>query len=546
MTLAKFLRLLNTIRYLKFRQILYRLINLFYKGVLPSKSLSLIIRKHFYHSIEFISHDDLLVGPKEFVFLNKKGDLNHSGWESEEMTKLWLYNLHYFDFLISKTPGQRDIKLDLLLNWVANNKPGKGVGWEPYPSSLRIVNWIKWALSGNTLPNKCIDSLAFQSAWLNSRIEYHLMGNHLFSNAKALIFAGCFFAGKEANHWFNKGIKIVSVELKEQVLEDGGNFELSPMYHAIFLEDLLDLINLSLSFPNMFSAEVVETWRAKASKMTFWMKSMIHPDGDIALFNDAALGIAPKPEKITNYAQSLGVDVPSLPSFFTHLESSGYLRLEDQYKVLIIDAAKVGPDYLPGHAHADTLSFELSLFNERVFVNGGTSEYESGDIRQFERSTAAHNTVVVNQQNSSEVWASFRVARRAYPVDLKIKQSDNETIISCSHNGYERLSRGLRHNREWRSSKKFIEVNDFVKGNFSDAYAYYHLSPDIDIKSIKSSKINLITKKKKAIQIDLFDSSFEILEGFYSPEFGKRMSNKCLKLKLNKILGASLRVSWEQ
>ena len=79
----------------------------------------------------------------------------------------------------------------------------------------------------------------------------------------------------------------------------------------------------------------------------------------------------------------------------------------------LLDVAPVGPDYLPGHAHADTLSFELSLFGQRVLVNSGTSQYEAGPERSRQRGTAAHNTVIVDGHDSSEVWAGFRVARRA-------------------------------------------------------------------------------------------------------------------------------------
>ena len=43
--------------------------------------------------------------------------------------------------------------------------------------------------------------------------------------------------------------------------------------------------------------------------------------------------------------------------------------------VVLCDIGRIGPDYLPGHAHADTLSFELSLAGERVIVNSGISEY---------------------------------------------------------------------------------------------------------------------------------------------------------------------------
>jgi uncharacterized heparinase superfamily protein len=57
------------------------------------------------------------------------------------------------------------------------------------------------------------------------------------------------------------------------------------------------------------------------------------------------------------------------------------VRLEQGEAVAFLDVAEVGPDYLPGHAHADSLSFELSLFGQRVVVNSGTSQYGLGAER---------------------------------------------------------------------------------------------------------------------------------------------------------------------
>src|SRR6185436_7069489 len=93
------------------------------------------------------------------------------------------------------------------------------------------------------------------------------------------------------------------------------------------------------------------------------------------------------------------------------LEPSGYVRIQRDPVLVIFDAAPVGPDYLPGHAHADTLSFELSWGDRRVITNSGTSTYSVGPRRAWERSTAAHNTVEIDDENSSEVWGGFRVAR---------------------------------------------------------------------------------------------------------------------------------------
>lgn len=132
------------------------------------------------------------------------------GWNGNNqiVSKLWLFNLHYFDDLNAMGASQRkEWHNQLADRWINENIVGKGVGWEPYPTSLRIVNWVKWHLSENRLSDNYIQSLALQARWLNKRIEWHILGNHLFSNAKALVFVGIFFSNKEFSNLVKKRIK---------------------------------------------------------------------------------------------------------------------------------------------------------------------------------------------------------------------------------------------------------------------------------------------------------------------------------------------------
>ena len=209
-----------------------------------------------------------------------------------KLEKLWLYQLHYFDDLNAQSAEKRTDWHKLLIErWINENPPCRGNGWESYPISLRIVNWIKWTLAGNELSQDAVSSLAVQVRYLFERLEWHLLGNHLFANAKALVFAGLFFQGEEAAKWLNRGLKILSRQVREQILPDGGHFERSPMYHSIILEDLLDLYNLSVAYEQDFPAHwkhLPDTWKNRIQTMRFWLKAMTHPDGEIALFNDAA------------------------------------------------------------------------------------------------------------------------------------------------------------------------------------------------------------------------------------------------------------------
>jgi uncharacterized heparinase superfamily protein len=336
-----------------------------------------------------------------------------------------------------------------------------------------VVNWVKWGLSGNELGRSGLHSLAVQLRYLTKRMEVHLLGNHLFANAKALCFGGIYFSGEEADRWYALGKKIIGAQLDEQILGDGGHFERSPMYHALMLEDMLDLVNLS----DAYGLPVDAHWRTTILKMLGWLAAMTHPDGDIAFFNDAATGIAPRTDQLVDYSRRLGLGLslegPSSPPGL--FRQSGYARIEHGGSVLFADVGSVGPDYLPGHAHAGTLSFELSFARRRVLVNSGTSVYGLGGERQRQRGTAAHNTLRLDGLDSSEVWAGFRVARRAKVFDVIC---DNNTL-SAGHNGYGRLSGKPLHHRKWTVDSAGLEVVDEVAGTGVHLVeVFFHVHPD--------------------------------------------------------------------
>jgi len=115
------------------------------------------------------------------------------------LSKLWVYNLHYFEDLLSNNAEEkRNFHLELLISWVDQNPVGYGNGWEPYPTSLRIVNILKAWLGGLELDKKLFSSVFAQASFLSNDLEKHLLGNHYFVNLKALLFAGVIF---ENTYW---------------------------------------------------------------------------------------------------------------------------------------------------------------------------------------------------------------------------------------------------------------------------------------------------------------------------------------------------------
>ena len=482
-----------------------------------------------------------------FRFLNvERLCAGRNDWTDVGIAKLWRYNLHYFDDLNAFAAERRVAWHEALLaRWILENPPASGDGWEPYPTSRRIVNWIKWSLRGHPLDSTCLQNLATQARWLSRRLEFHILGNHLFANAKALLFAGLFFEGDEADSWLARGLELIDHEIEEQVLVDGAHFELSPMYHAAIVEDLLDLINILRAY----GCCEKPSWQDKVCAMLRWLKVMTHPDGKLVFFNDAAFSIAPALQELDAYAARLGVEGSIDPKDpVTTMSASGYVRALTRDAYLICDCAAIGPDYLPGHAHADTLSFELSLRGRRIFVNSGTSEYGVGPERQRQRGSAAHNTVVVDGADSSEVWAGFRVARRARAKLVTARldsESDARTIVAW-HDGYSRLAGKVSHRRSWNLHRGRLLIEDYLEGRFTSAIAYYHLHPEIAVAQLSAYELELSPTSMGALRVS-FESAAEVkvVKTTWHPEFGLAVPNLCIQARFRSSILAA-RVEWDE
>ena len=551
---GRWLLYFNTIRYLKPSQVLWRVWRKLPVFPSPNAGPAPALRRCAQPFAALPPKKPSLTGPDAFRFLNRDGRVRSAAdWNDPQADALWLYNLHYFDDLCADgAEARREWHEALIARWIAENSVARGVGWDPYPLSLRVVNWIKRALADGAvnphpahggdavargLSAAAIQSLAMQARTLARRVEWHLLGNHVLANAKALVFAGCFFEGGKAEAWLNQGLAILRDQLAEQVLADGGHFERSPMYHAIVLEDLLDLINLSRSFPEALPADQVQALREATVRMLRWAQVMTHPDGGIAFFNDAAFGIAAGVAALARYAERLGLasfgfaSIGDASARLVHLEQSGYVRLARGPFTVLFDAAPVGPDYLPGHAHADTLAFELSHGAQRVICNSGTSCYGRSELRHQERSTAAHNTVEIDGENSSEVWDGFRVARRAYPVALSCAEDADALRVSCAHDGYTRLRGRPMHRRTIEVSEGAVRWTDEVTGEGAHRMVgRIPLHPDVTARRLGEAQwqLDLPSGTKLVLAVETAGVSLDEEQGRFSPEFGLTLERQVL------------------
>jgi uncharacterized heparinase superfamily protein len=514
----------NTVRYLRVQQILFQVLNRLRSK--PKLSVTSGTPKFYWLHFPLSDKSESLCGTT-FTFLNRSVSFpNAVDWNYNGEGRLWKYNLNYFDFL--NQPGISQEKgLALIRQFIRQTERLDG-GLEPYPTSLRIINWIRFFSHHRLQLPEVNRHLRAQVRLLENRLEYHLSGNHLLENAFALLTAALSFQDRRL---YRKASALLIKQLTEQVLNDGGHYERSPMYHQILLDRLLGLCTVLLR-DNWHRDNVLDAHLLRlASRMLGWLQTVTFRNGDVPMVNDASNGIAPSTKKLTTKARLRAIEPEQ-----TALSDCGYRMFRTGAYELLTDVGAIGPDHQPGHAHADTFSFVLYVRDCPVIVDAGTSTYEANSRRQWERSTAAHNTVQVAHADSSEVWGGFRVARRAA---VKVLQ-DSTTHLEAQHTGYQRF--GITHERSWQVlNERTLRISDRLIGvNKSAGIARLHFHPSVPI------SVNKKELSAGPLQIRLLNVSMEqvkVVPYEYAVAFNQLQPAYCVEIAFTSTLDLSLTVT---
>ena len=433
------------------------------------KSINKIYNDHEYKKI--------FLPPYNFYLLNEQEKIL-SFLKIKNKKKLWRYNIYYFDFLNELNKKNFKHQKKFIKIWIREITTGEGL--EPYPTSLRIVNWIKWSTFYKYKDEEFINNLYSQLHFLNRNIEYDILGNHIIANAKALIYGGIFFHNHDGSKFLTKGRKIFVEGLNKQILNDGGHYERSPMYHSLILEDLLDIYSITYNGSNYLKKSDLKLLKFKIIKMLTWLKLMIHNDGQVSFFNDSVFGIAKSYKYLLSYAKSLSIKPKFQKKKATILKESGYFVYFNKNINFKFNIGSVAPKEQPGHSHANTLAIELSIGKDRFIVNSGISTYDIGQLRSMQRSTRAQSTLQINNSNSSDVWSSFRVGRRAKVFAINHSNIDKYTTVSACHDGFFQKY-NIIHKREIIIFENKLVIRDYLNKKISNTKIRFYLFPGIKL-----------------------------------------------------------------
>lgn len=486
-------RTIRTVRHLKASQLAWR-IRYLYEGKLKRYG-----RLKTFANVDSELHDDAFPLPPvfhqpspddhveqlkqgEFCYLHRSLKLGRTApdWmvNGHETSGLWSITLQYhgwaYDLAVAAEQGDSEafaLYRHYLDDWMTRcHITAEAVNplvWNAFAISTRLGWWIRslFALGDQlrkTEPEffqRMLVNMCEQADHLSRHVEWDLRANHVMRDAVGLAWAGRFLNVPEADGWLQQATDIALSQAKEQILADGGHYERSPMYHLHVMEDVLSVAMLIKNEPARVTLK--NAWQHMAE----WIRNMRHPDGHIALFNDGAHhSVCDATQMLELGRQCLDIDVADIRESNTFAETGTPCWHGDPWTVFF-DAGPVGPDFQPGHTHADSLTIECSYREHRLFVDAGTYDYCTTHRRDYDRSTDAHNTICVDGTNSSEVWGTFRVGHRAYPRDVDCTINADSAKFIASHDGYDKLPGRPRHAREiCVHNSGSLVIHDQVKG----------------------------------------------------------------------------------
>lgn len=395
--------------------------------------------------------------------------------------------------------------LDHLLSWIAENPPYRGVHW---PSMIELAFRVVSMLVIVTLlaprigaeERRTILRSLYQHGWWIERFpsRFSSANNHLVAEAAALFFLGVLAPDLPgAARWRRYGRRTLEAEAQNQIAPDGVGREQSPAYAALTLEWLLLAGDMGRRTGEEFS-DAFRNRIARAGECLKWMTDAAGNQPRIGDDDDShvlANGMAPEatinsmlgciacavkepaiaPPVATAHLRNALFPPPPpdrlWPAGMRHFAEGGYTvdrrtrRGGTPSHLLVFDHGPVGYLSIAAHGHADTLGIWLHVDGRPVLIDAGTYLYHAGHAwRDHFRGSAAHNTLTIAGENSSEISGPFNWARKARARVTALVDDADRWSVTADHDGYLETHRVRHQRRLTRTGPAGFELADSLTG----------------------------------------------------------------------------------
>jgi hypothetical protein len=445
---------------------------------------------------------------------------------------------------------------------------------------IRLINWsIVWQLIGGASSPVFAggNGASFRGRWLTSIYQhmhfirghfsrYSSANNHLIGEAAGLFVGAVTWPyWARCRRWADDAQGVLEREAQLQNAPDGVNREQAVSYQQFVLDFLLLPALAGRVNDRGFSREY---WQ-RIEAMLEYLASIMDFGGHVPMIGDADDGYAVRLSQEPDFCPYrsllatgailfgrgdfkakasrlddktrwlLGADaerdydaLPAEPQALPvrrAFPDGGYYILGCDFETDreirgIVDAGPVGYLSIAAHGHADALALTLSVGGREFLVDPGTYAYHTQkQWRDYFRGTGAHNTVVVDGENQSEIGGNFMWLRKAAARCEKWESSAGMDYFAGTHDGFARLADPVSHRREIRFDKRtrHFYVTDTLECR--DAHrveCFWHFSEDCDV-SIEANALTAVNNGAR-IRMILSDPKlrFDLCRGQSEPPCG--------------------------
>lgn len=464
-----------------------------------------------------------------------------------------------------------------LNSWMEQNPPKLGINWaSSLEVAFRSISWL-WAFyffrdSPALRPQVFMQALKF--LYLNARhLETYLStyfspNTHLTGEALGLFYLGTLLPEfKESNRWRSTGLRILNKQLSRHVKRDGVYFEQSSYYHRYTTDFYLHLLILLRANGAAVPAGIEE----KLVVLLEHLMYITRPDGTSPLFGDDDGGrlvdLELRPGNDFRAALSTGALLFARPDFkfvagelaqetlwlagpvgltlldrlpahepakqSVAFEAGGYYVMRDGWmptsNYLFFDCGPHGVDNC-GHAHADALSFELAANGRTLLVDPGTYTYTgSKEMRNWFRSSAAHNTLTIDGESSSvsDGPFSWQTIARSKLVSWITQQRFD--YIAATHDGYSRLPAAATHSRSilFLKNNYWVMRDNVASRNDHQLRLWFHFDSNAAPLHSRNNDVYVLSENGHATRLQLTTFAGDVggwtrEEGWVSTCYGEK------------------------
>ncbi|WP_248313085.1 heparinase II/III family protein [Bosea sp. F3-2] len=368
-----------------------------------------------------------------------------SPFDVEPPSEAWAEALYGFGWLrhmrAAATAIARANARSLVEDFIAKRRDRHDIARRPAVAARRLISFLSHSpllLEGadHVFYERFLRHVARLADRLSLALAGAVEGVDRLNALIAVTLAGICLDGQDARR--RRAETMLSDELDEQILPDGGHLSRNP---RLLVELLLDLLPLR----ETFAARGLEPPRGVLTaieRMMPHLRLFRHGDGSLALFNGMGTTAPDLMATLAAYDDARGRPTE-------HAAYSGYSRLAAGRSVVVADAGAPPPGAYSIEAHAGCLAFEFSSGAQRIIVNCGASRFGPPELRLAARSTAAHSALVLDDRSSANfgmVLGELRIV--SGPRDVRVARQDGADGPEwvASHDGYRR-SLGAVHTR---------------------------------------------------------------------------------------------------